>query len=202
VATEISICNTALSHLGDEAGVASIDPPEGSPQAGSCATFYPIARDETLERHTWGFATAEVGLSLLGITRLGWDYAFGAPSDMAKAQALLPEGWTKGTPTAEFTIEADDNGNIVILTNEAAPTLKYTRRIIDPARFSALFVSAVGWKLASLLAGPVLKGDAGRTAAAECFKMHEYTLGLAAGSDANGQRVNAPHLPPSIKARL
>jgi hypothetical protein len=202
VSTEIAICNTALSHLGDEAGVASIDPPEGSPQAGHCAVFYPIARDEALERHAWGFATAEAALAPLSLTRPGWDYAFAAPSDTARPQALLPAGWAKGEPTAEFTVEVDDNGASIILTNAVSPTLKYTRRVTNPAAFSALFVSAVGWKLASLLAGPVLKGDAGRTASAECFKMYEYHLNLAAGSDANGQRVNAPKLPASIKARL
>ena len=54
MASEIAICNLALSHLGDAANIASIDPPEGSAQAEHCATFYPIARDSLLEMHDWG----------------------------------------------------------------------------------------------------------------------------------------------------
>ena len=58
MASEVDICNLALSHLGDTATIASLDPPEGSAQAEHCARFYPIARDSLLEMHAWGFATS------------------------------------------------------------------------------------------------------------------------------------------------
>ena len=45
MATEVDICNLALAHLGDDATIASIKPPEGSAQAEKSARFYPIARD-------------------------------------------------------------------------------------------------------------------------------------------------------------
>ena len=45
MASDVDVCNLALAHLGDEATVASISPPEGSAQAGHCARFYPMARD-------------------------------------------------------------------------------------------------------------------------------------------------------------
>ena len=45
MASAVDICNLALSHLGDTATVASLDPPEGSAQAEHCARFYPVARD-------------------------------------------------------------------------------------------------------------------------------------------------------------
>ena len=57
MASDVEICNLALSHLGDTATVASIDPPEGSAQAEHCARFYPIARDALLEKHDWSWAT-------------------------------------------------------------------------------------------------------------------------------------------------
>ena len=49
MASEVDICNLALGHLGDNATVASLNPPEGSVQAQHCARFYPIARDALLE---------------------------------------------------------------------------------------------------------------------------------------------------------
>ena len=53
----VTICNLALSHLGDTATVASIQPPEGSVQAEHCARFYPQALRSLLALHHWGFAT-------------------------------------------------------------------------------------------------------------------------------------------------
>ena len=43
MATEVDICNLALAHLGDDATIATIKPPEGSAQAEKAARFYPIA---------------------------------------------------------------------------------------------------------------------------------------------------------------
>ena len=51
MASVVDICNQALSHLGDSATVASIDPPEGSAQAEHCARFYPAALAALLEMH-------------------------------------------------------------------------------------------------------------------------------------------------------
>ena len=45
MATEVDICNIALAHLGDDATIASLSPPEGSAQAEKAARFYPIARN-------------------------------------------------------------------------------------------------------------------------------------------------------------
>ena len=65
MASVVAICNTALSHIGDSANVTSIDPPDGSAQAGYCATFYPIALSAILEMASWGFATARSTLAAL-----------------------------------------------------------------------------------------------------------------------------------------
>jgi hypothetical protein len=203
VASIVDICNTALGYLGDDATVAAIDPPEGSPQADHCARLYPIARDSALEQHAWGFATARGPLTSLTETVTGWSYVYSAPSDMLKPQAVLYDGWTKDADDPiEFTVEIDDNGQTRILTNIEVTTLRYTRKIVDTGKFSPLFVDALAWMLASKLAGPVLKGEAGRQATISCFQMFRALVGGAATSDANAQRVNNPPLPPSVKARL
>lgn len=202
MASVVDICNTALGHLGDDATVAAIDPPEGSPQAEHCARLYPIARDATLEEHGWGFATTRKTLTgALDLYYDGWLYVYAAPSDMLKPQAMLPAGWQRGQPTAEFEQETDADGQMLILTDEAEPVLRYTKKITDTGKFTPLFVTALGWRLASFLAGPVLKGDAGRTATIECYKMFVAILSPAKVSDANAQRVNIPELPSAIEAR-
>ena len=62
---EVTICNLALSHLGDTAAVASIKPPDSSVQAQLCARFYWVARNALLEMAAWGFATRRVVLAKL-----------------------------------------------------------------------------------------------------------------------------------------
>lgn len=201
MASEIDICNLALSHLGDEATVASIDPPEGSPQAGYCARFYSVARDALLEMHAWGFATKRVQLALLPNTWPMWGYAYAQPSGVLKLLAVLaPDAQDDYTLTAEggygtktspqpFSAELDASGRSVIYTNQPDAVLRYTAIMRDTTKFSPLFVMALSWHLASLLAGPMLKGDVGAAEAKRCAAMMQSYLSQAVASDASQRRV-------------
>lgn len=209
MASEVDICNLALGQLGDSATVASLNPPEGSTQAEHCARFYPIARDSALEMHAWGFATLRVNLALLSNQWPEWRYAYAQPNDALNLLAVLAPDATNDYSTGvilsgtlagnvntgtgiytpqEFTSESDNNGNPIILTNQVNATLRYTRRITDPTRFSPLFVQALATLLASHLAGPILKGELGRQTAKALLQEFTVWLGKAAVSDANQQR--------------
>lgn len=197
----VDICNTALRYLGDDASISEINPPDGSPQSENCAALYPKARDEVLEQHAWRFANARQALTALSVTVEGWGYAYAAPSDMICPRAIIPGGWQRDDDPVDFTTEIDANGDTLILTDTPSATLRYTRAITNPALFTPLFCEAVSWLLASKLAGPILKGDAGRTATAECYKMFVYSLNRAKEIDANAQHVPAPSKPSWIEAR-
>ncbi len=54
MASPVDISNLALSHIGAEALVSAIDPPDGSREAGLCAQFWPLVRTEVLDE--FGFA--------------------------------------------------------------------------------------------------------------------------------------------------
>lgn len=208
MASEVDICNLALAHLGDNATVASLDPPEGSAQAEHCARFYPIARDSLLEMHTWGFATKRVTLALLGSGWPEWDYSYMQPSDALNIIAILPpdatDDYSQGlsnVPNAAggsyvpqaFSCEVDGSGNDVILTDQADAVLRYTSVVEDTTKFSPLFVMALSWHLASMLAGPMLKGDAGAAEAKRCTAMMQAYLSQATESDAAQRRINPQH---------
>ena len=92
MASVVDICNLALAHLGDEATVSSIDPPEGSAQAEHCARFYPIARDSALEGHDWNFATTRGVLALVGSAWPSWAYCYELPATCVRAISVLPPG--------------------------------------------------------------------------------------------------------------
>ncbi|CAB3624686.1 hypothetical protein [Achromobacter pestifer] len=92
MASVVDICNLALAHLGDEATVSSIDPPEGSAQAEHCARFYPMARDTVLEAHDWNFATTRGVLALVGSAWPSWAFCYELPATCVRAISVLPPG--------------------------------------------------------------------------------------------------------------
>ena len=89
MASEVDICNLALARLGDNATVASIDPPEGSAQAEHCARFYAVARDSLLEMHAWKFATRRVQLAKLTVESWDWSFAYAEPTGALKLLGVL-----------------------------------------------------------------------------------------------------------------
>lgn len=208
MASEIDICNLALSHLGDTATVASLDPPEGSVQAEHCARFYSIARDSLLEMHPWGFATRRIQLAQLGTGWPEWDYSYAQPSDALNIIAVLPpdatDDYSQGlsnvplsaggsyVPKA-FSCEIDSNGADVIYTDQEDAVLRYTALVSDTTKFSPLFVMTLSWHLASMLAGPIIKGDAGAAEAKRCASMMQAFLSKATESDAGQRRINPQH---------
>jgi hypothetical protein len=216
MASEVDICNLALAHLGDSATVASLNPPEGSAQAEHCARFYPIARDSLLEMHTWGFATRRVSLALLGSGWPEWNYSYAQPSDAINIIAVLPpdasDDYSIGAanvPAAAggsyvpqaFSCEVDGDGNAVILTDQADAVLRYTSVVTDTTKFSPLFTVALSWHLASMLAGPLIKGDAGAAEAKRCAAMMQSYLLKAKESDASQRRISPQHSVAWINGR-
>jgi hypothetical protein len=67
--------------------------------------------------------------------------------------------------------------------------LRYTGLVTDTTRFSALFTLALSYLLASMLAGPILKGDAGAAAATQMLAIFNATKAQASASDANQRKT-------------
>lgn len=213
MASEVDIANLALGHLGDRATVASIDPPEGSAQAEHCQRFYPIARDTLLEMHDWNFATRRMQLAQVESPASSWKYAYTLPGDCLMVRAILPRDAQDDyvtnfydsnfrsypvnafavTTTAEYIVETLDNGTKIILTNQEEAVVRYIARVADTTRFSALFTMALSWHLASLLAGPVIKGDVGRGESKRCMQMVQGFLSSAKTSDSNQRNEQPTH---------
>ena len=222
MATEVDICNLALAHLGDDATIASLSPPEGSAQAEKAARFYPIARNTLLEMHTWNFASKRGNLALTTNSLDQWDYAYVAPADMMSPVAILsptaqndyatrmsagdtPGGITSNyAPTIvagqytpqQFSLEGD-----LIYTNQENAMLRYQAFITDPSLFSPLFVITLSWHLASMLAGPVIKGDQGAAEAKRSSQMMVNYLNSAKQSDNLHRDITVEHIVPWTSGR-
>ena len=222
MATEVDICNLALANLGDDATIATLSPPEGSAQAEKAARFYPIARNNLLEMHTWNFAAKRENLALTTNTLDQWDYAYVAPADMMNPVAIISPsaqndyatrmsaGDTPGNLTANFapTIVAGQytpqqfavEGSY-IYTNQENAMLRYQAYVTDPSLFSPLFVTTLSWHLASMLAGPIIKGDQGMAEAKRSTQMMQGYLTQAKQSDNLHRDITVEHIVPWTSGR-
>jgi hypothetical protein len=209
VPSEVDICNLSLGNLGDDATVASLDPPEGSAQADHCARFYPMARDLVLDAHRWSFATRRVSLALLSMAPpSSWRYAYALPGDVLNLISVLaPDAMDDSsvgvpvfsgygcTPVEQpgsytpqpFVTEIAPDGTQVLYTNQENAVLRYTARVTDPSTFPPTVVQGVVMRLTSMLAGPVLKGETGMKAAAVWGDRADAWLKQAKESDSNQQ---------------
>jgi len=222
MATEVDICNLALAHLGDDATIATLSPPEGSAQAEKAARFYPIARDTLLEMHTWNFASQRNNLALTTNTLAQWDYAYQAPSDMMSPVAIIsptaqndyatrmsagdtPGGITSNyAPTivaGQYTPQQFALEGTYIYTNQENAMLRYQAFITDPSTFSPLFVITLSWHLASMLAGPIIKGDQGIAEAKRSTEMMQGYLASAKQSDNLQRDITIEHIVPWTSGR-
>jgi hypothetical protein len=226
MASVVDICNLALAHLGDNATIASIDPPEGSAQAEHCQRFFPIARDTLLEMHSWAFATKRAYGAEVENTWPMWQYAYAMPGDAMHIMAVLPpearddystnftpetypDFYTNYSPSVaagqyvpqKFSVETAFDGSQIVLTNQKQAVIRYGARVTDPTKYSALFTTTLSWHLASMLAGPVIKGDQGAAEAKRCITMMNLYLGKAMESDSNERQIKPEHIVSWIAGR-
>ena len=222
MATEVDICNLALAHLGDDATIASLSPPEGSAQAEKAARFYPIARNSLLEMHTWNFASKRGNLALTTNSLDQWDYAYAAPADMMNPVAIISPsaqndyatrmsaGDTPGGITSNYapTIVAGQYSpqqfaveGTYIYTNQENAMLRYQAYVTDSSIFSPLFVTTLSWHLASMLAGPIIKGDQGAAEAKRSIQMMQGYLTQAKQSDNLHRDITVEHIVPWTSGR-
>ena len=194
MASEVDIANLALSRLADVANVSVISPPEAGTTAEIVARFLPIARDSLLQMHSWDFATKTARLALLAEEPVGWDYMYTVPVWMIKALSVTQEG----TDTlCDYVVETNSDNRLVVLTNASEAILRYVERVIDPDRFSPLFVDALSWMLAANIAGPIIRGELGQAAANQCLKNAQQLTNQAIAADSRQRhsRVGDKHLP-------
>ncbi len=221
MASDVDICNAALSHLGARAQVASISPPDGSVEAGYCARFYPLVRRELIENHPWSFARTRLALAEVTNPSTIWVYAYALPADNIKALRVLPLQMVEALqamtypysigndpPGAELDQLITERGSAAfeiegttLLTNEPEAVLVYRRDITDTSKFTPTFVTAAGMLLASYLAGPIIKGLDGAKTGAQWRQAADAVASRAAASNANASSDTSSFVPAHLAAR-
>lgn len=213
--TDVDICNLALGRVGVDRTIVSLD--EQSKEARNCRRFYPLARDEVLEKVVWPFTVRIQSLAPLTAGSLlpGWGYQFQAPSDMLQALEVAPDSdvtslagyytdccgpWApaRGARHAFRKAQSADGTATAILCNMATPWLVYSARVTDTAQYSTLCASAIADRLAMELAMPMTVDPRWFNVAQQRF-VNTFT---DAASRAFDQEVASPSPEPAaIRAR-
>lgn len=189
MASEVDISNVALSHIGDEAEVIAINPPDGTTQSTHCNRYYPIARNQLLEMHQWTFATVRIALAQVTAGAPSqWAYAYALPAKYMRALAVLAPDATDDARGEDFIIESDADGGGVLYTNVQDATLRYVRLVEDTTKFTPGFVVALARLLASYLAGPIVKGTTGIQVSQSQLKIFAIELAAAKAMDSNSDQ--------------
>lgn len=219
MASEVGICNIALSRLGIDQLIESLDDP--NTRARQCRLHYAEVRDQVLQDFPWNFAQTVVALAPVANVEVpGWGHVYRYPSDCLRAQVVtndsgsrlpqLASFWTYDIwdydaqfPQANripFRIMADPltAGARIIVTDISEAYLWYTRQVTDPNQMPALFRSALSWRLASEI-GLGVKAD-GRL---HQNAMEKYLWSVSQGQaqSLNEERPDRSQASPSITIR-
>ncbi len=100
-----------------------------------------------------------------------------------------------------YSLEMDSNGNSILYTDQVNALLKYAAYVTNTQSFPPSFVDALAWKLASNLAGVIIKGDVGVGAAIKCMQAYQAALINAVNSDTQNRKVFPRPIPAGIAAR-
>lgn len=223
MADAVSICNLALSFIGDSASVASIDPPDETVQAQMCATLYPIAVSTLLETFDWSFATKLASLvPYSDVDTHGWANAYALPSDCKRAIRIRPKeaehmtsynnpnalSYWRMPSAGRFPIDNGEPFEIAVLgsrmavfTDATDPVLCYITSNANPAYFTGAFTMALAWQMAYLLAGQRIKGREGYNIAKNLLSQYQYSLNEAKRLDASQQNKGLLFIPRQLEVR-
>lgn len=140
MASEVDICNLALSKLGEQTIIALT---EDSKSARVCNLFYSDTRDSLLRSHPWNFAIKRVELAKLTTTPIyGFDSEFQLPSDCLRVMYTDLQ-----SSNQDFRVEGKK-----LLANSDSIRIEYISRVEDTTQFDASFVDALWMLLASRIA--------------------------------------------------
>ena len=214
MASTADIWNTALTHVGAAGRIVDPMTPDGSREAELCKVFYPIARRHLLESSTaWSFATKRVTLSRVENKNTEWQFAYGTPSDMVRVVRVVSPSQAGATLRSADDVPAYTaalghpsavelvNNVPVLYTDIPDAVLVYIADAADPGRFSSLFVTALGYTLASFIAGGLVKGVAGVRLAGELREVAASFTADAATAQANGMQDQTMPVTPMITSR-
>lgn len=179
--SEVEICNLGLTNIGGEL-ITSLD--DDVKEAKLCKLWYPNSRDATEQEGAWNFATRRIiPARLADPPTWGYTYAYQLPPDNLQVLEVFDDP-TYQVPTRDrWQVEGQ-----TLLFDRDQVWVKHITRVTDTSQFTALFVQALGYRLAADLAIPLTNS---RTLKQEMFAYYQEHLSTAKNIDGT-QGYNRP----------
>ena len=212
----ITICNTAAGRVGITDNIVAFD--DRTVLARQCSLLYVSTRDQMLEDFSWGFAQTVRALALVSDTdTLGYKYRYAMPSDCVKPQIVTDVAGARwsgmntrdvwdygyffrqyGRVNFQIQQDPDNNSRLLILTDIPDAYLWFTLRHENTDSMTALFRSALAWKIGAELA---LAVRADPDMARMCSDQYDVEVSKAQVRALDGQRDSYMPQSESITAR-
>ena len=158
--TDVEICNQALMHIGSTVQISALS--DNNKQARQCQRIYDQAVDYVLDQLWWPFATKVATLGLVQTEpNKFWSYEYRYPSDAIHLRYITHESVWQGL-LVPYQL-SDDATARLIWTDQQDACAVYTERVTTTTRWSATFCDALSYRIASLVAMPIV-GDKGLVA--------------------------------------
>jgi hypothetical protein len=183
------IANLAISHLGIGKEIANLDT-EQTEEASACRRYFESAKKATLSDLDWTFATKFAVLNLIeSEPNNEWNFSYRYPSDCINMRRIL-SGQRQDTQKTRvpYRISADSAGRIIYTDKEDAE-IEYTKNVKDPGLFSAEFILALSFRLASYIAPRLTGGDPFKMKQ-EMLAQYEIELGRAKKKNMNEETAD------------
>ena len=205
MATKIDIANQALSLLGDATTITSINPPDGSTQAGNVSRWYPIALRRLEEENEWTFLTKATRPAMLGsdyADLYGFSCGFQLPADCVRVIGVYQKASDQHEVPYKVAVNADTD-SLMILTDEESPIIRYVAHIDKPTIYPQYFVECLVTLLCIYLIGPIKESNYTNQTLASLEKMYATALTRAKTADAQTGRYakTEMRIPSHLKAR-
>lgn len=169
--SEVSICNQALSWLGQSA-ISSLD--DQSTTAQWMRNNYPFIRDSVLEQRMWTFATARATSETADMDEWGVQFAHPSPDWVSVFRCYRSVG---RSPVIDQSWRLEGG---VILSDYATVYLWGLKRVTDTGKFSPLFTQALAARIAADACIPLTEN---RQLQADLWNLYNVKLSEAAVRD-------------------
>ena len=138
MASEVDICNIALSNLGERPITARNDQNQ---RARACDNRFDDVRDLVLRSHVWNCALKREQLTSSATAPVwGYSVAYPKPAKMLRLISVKENEYP-------FKIEGEN-----IVTNSTSLNILYIEQVTDTAKYDALLIQAIALRLATEIA--------------------------------------------------
>lgn len=184
MASKITIWNMALGFLGTRTLSSETDQ---CLEAIQCNLFWDHARRMTLQAYPFQFAQKKMLLAekiLPEEYKNIWHYAYSIPYNCLNAQAITDTN--NFYEQKFFEIILSQNEEKMLLCDISPCYLYFTEDVTNTELFDDLFINALAYKLASLIAIPLLKNNSAKIQ--ELTQLYEMAIPKAVQSNARQQK--------------